>query len=238
MLKIRRPLGRLIFNMGIVIPGKTVFLIETAPWSLVLRMYKYQILYTSHNNNVSKWFSVTICRMNLLCTYHVFFGNKRTAHIYSISNSKTSWHLRWAYILCVITSFEKSVLRGIPFTYAIISWHIFIMDQRNRKSVTRRTQIVRFMWPTWDPPGADRTQMGPMLAPWTLLSGNPFGFDVLNFCSKLNWVRMHTKHPRRIRNGKHFDFIHTWKSALSIWNLIKIMIVHTTIVLHNFIASC
>ena len=34
MLKIRRPLGRLIFNMGIAIPGKTVFLIETAPSSL------------------------------------------------------------------------------------------------------------------------------------------------------------------------------------------------------------
>ena len=34
MLKIRRPLGRLIFNMGIAIPGKTVFLIETAPWQL------------------------------------------------------------------------------------------------------------------------------------------------------------------------------------------------------------
>ena len=31
MLKIRRSLGRLIFNMGIAIPGKTVFLIETAP---------------------------------------------------------------------------------------------------------------------------------------------------------------------------------------------------------------
>ena len=36
MLKIRRPLGRLIFNMGIAIPGKTVFLIETAPW-----LYQY-----------------------------------------------------------------------------------------------------------------------------------------------------------------------------------------------------
>ena len=35
MLKIRRPLGRLIFNMGIAIPGKTVFLIETAPRGLV-----------------------------------------------------------------------------------------------------------------------------------------------------------------------------------------------------------
>ena len=34
MLKIRWPLGRLIFNMGIAIPGKTVFLIETAPWPI------------------------------------------------------------------------------------------------------------------------------------------------------------------------------------------------------------
>ena len=31
MLKIRRTLGRLIFNMGITISGKTVFLIEIAP---------------------------------------------------------------------------------------------------------------------------------------------------------------------------------------------------------------
>ena len=37
MLKIRRPLGRLIFNMGIATPGKTVFLIETAPWMWVFR---------------------------------------------------------------------------------------------------------------------------------------------------------------------------------------------------------
>ena len=27
------------------------------------------------------------------------------------------------------------------------------------------------MGPTWGPSGADRTQVGPMLAPWTLLSG-------------------------------------------------------------------
>ena len=31
--------------------------------------------------------------------------------------------------------------------------------------------IKRFMGPTWGPSGADRTQVGPMLAPWTLLSG-------------------------------------------------------------------
>ena len=31
--------------------------------------------------------------------------------------------------------------------------------------------IARFMAPTWGPSGADSTQVGPMLAPWTLLSG-------------------------------------------------------------------
>ena len=51
MLKIRRPLGRLIFNMGITIPCKTVFLIETALWtcsSLSLQMSQHlSVLWTS-----------------------------------------------------------------------------------------------------------------------------------------------------------------------------------------------
>ena len=33
--------------------------------------------------------------------------------------------------------------------------------------------MARFMGPTWDPSGADRTQVGPILAQWTLLSGMP-----------------------------------------------------------------
>ena len=31
--------------------------------------------------------------------------------------------------------------------------------------------LARFMGPTWGPSGASRTQVSPMLAPWTLLSG-------------------------------------------------------------------
>ena len=31
--------------------------------------------------------------------------------------------------------------------------------------------VARFMGPTWGPSGADRAQVGPMLAPWTLLCG-------------------------------------------------------------------
>ena len=52
MLKVRRPLGRLIFNMGIAIPGKTVFLIETAPRpsssGLFLRCLLFRMQQLSH----------------------------------------------------------------------------------------------------------------------------------------------------------------------------------------------
>ena len=37
--------------------------------------------------------------------------------------------------------------------------------------VNAYTLITRFTGPTWGLSGADRTQVGPMLAPWTLLSG-------------------------------------------------------------------
>ena len=39
--------------------------------------------------------------------------------------------------------------------------------------------ISRFMGPTWGPSGADRTQVGPMLVPWTLLSGSILLFFIL-----------------------------------------------------------
>ena len=39
--------------------------------------------------------------------------------------------------------------------------------------------IAKFMGPTWGPPGSCRPQMGPMLAPWTLLSGMP---------QRLQWI--------------------------------------------------
>ena len=41
-------------------------------------------------------------------------------------------------------------------------------------NTTILTQIAKFMGPTWGPPGSCRPQMGPMLAPWTLLSGELF----------------------------------------------------------------
>ena len=36
---------------------------------------------------------------------------------------------------------------------------------------TLSSQIAKFVGPTWGPPGSCWPQMGPMLTPWTLLSG-------------------------------------------------------------------
>ena len=46
--------------------------------------------------------------------------------------------------------------------------------------------IARFMGQTWGPSGADRTQVGPMFIPWTLLSG--YLFDISFYYS--NIIRM------------------------------------------------
>ena len=60
----------------------------------------------------------------------------------------------------------------------------------NKMGGTDDTQIAKFMGPTWDPPGDDRTYVGPMLAPWSLLSGyifkcilsKKFHFDDIQSC--------------------------------------------------------
>ena len=51
-------------------------------------------------------------------------------------------------------------------------------------------QIAKFIGPTWGPPGSCRPQMGPMLAPWTLLSGSS-----LNLTSELS-PGVYFNHPR------------------------------------------
>ena len=45
----------------------------------------------------------------------------------------------------------------------------------NARDISKKTpQIAKFMGPKWDPPGSCRSQMGPMLAQWTLLSGTVY----------------------------------------------------------------
>ena len=47
----------------------------------------------------------------------------------------------------------------------------FVSMNKNLNYNGHATQITRFIGPTGKPPGSCRPQMGPLLAPWTLLSG-------------------------------------------------------------------
>ena len=59
-------------------------------------------------------------------------------------------------------------------------FHQIRMREQAKQAVQRlgcTSLIARCMGPTWGPSGAGRTQVGPMLAPWTLLSGMYRWFD-------------------------------------------------------------
>ena len=79
------------------------------------------------------------------------------------------------------------LLRNISCLWIGHIWSIMKINVKDRLSVStqfikcrvnrcrnlgyKHSLIARFMGPTWGPSGADRTHGGPMLAPWTLLSG-------------------------------------------------------------------
>ena len=64
-----------------------------------------------------------------------------------------------------VTCADPPELTGLAFT------GVNPRDMHCHKGNWNITLITRFIGPTWGPSGADRTQEGPMLAPWTLLSG-------------------------------------------------------------------
>ena len=55
--------------------------------------------------------------------------------------------------------------------YCYIVHKFSVLQQSICKNLVTISQITKFMGPTWGPPGSCRPQMGPMLDPWTLLSG-------------------------------------------------------------------
>ena len=73
MLKIRRPTGRLIFNMGIPIPGKTVFYIETGP---CYEMRRWNITGLRTHWNPDKWgisMQVSTFELRNKCSYNTWW---------------------------------------------------------------------------------------------------------------------------------------------------------------------
>ena len=62
----------------------------------------------------------------------------------------------------------------------MLVWQISVSKRAPNEWIWVETLIARLMGPSWGPSGADRTQVGPMLAPWPLLSGTVFRFPMVH----------------------------------------------------------
>ena len=84
--------------------------------------------------------------------------------------------------------------------------HIKLGDELTH-SCSKITQIARFKWLTWGPSGADRTQVGPMLAPWTLLSWHQlFSQTVVKFMACIRtYITQETMEYNRSPVLKHVN---------------------------------
>ena len=89
--------------------------------------------------------------------------------------------------------FHVIVILNVPrYPQALIrpfKWYRFNYEFEStcdRGSRNKSSQITRLMGPTWGPPGSWRLQVGPVLAPWTLLSGM-FNFTVITVSTNSQW---------------------------------------------------
>ena len=91
------------------------------------------------------------------------------------------------------TAWSVNKLPLYPQTYVSSAW----FTESCRGCICSFTSLTaRHMWPTWGPSGADRTQVVPMFAPWTLLSGTimhaiPFYSSLLKELPKLLCAMKH-----------------------------------------------
>ena len=75
------------------------------------------------------------------------------------------------HIRMLLVALQNNILFGFIWTILIWCMHLCVTMLAFQTLGTFATQITKFMAPTWGPRGSCRPQMGPVLAPWTLLSG-------------------------------------------------------------------
>ena len=150
MLKIRRPLGRLILNMGIAIPGKTVFLIETAPWIFCNR--------PQHNYCQFHMAKVYTYYLTQRIPRHAFVpiwtrAGYKMVSIHGPCNEMFSRRMCWSTLMVVHSKKSRASLATTKETdfcnyfVIILSFHFFWIwnhwcKGKNRKNVTDWGQVT------------------------------------------------------------------------------------------------
>ena len=111
--------------------------------------------------------------------------NSSGPFVFRLNNCKVPWfYIRKCAGLCVW--WPQRIFDFFHLMHFIVKQHEFpavvhgrcrlhttlCLSDVKRQAIVSTTLIARFMGPTWGPRGDDRTQVGPMLAPQTLISGN------------------------------------------------------------------
>ena len=98
--------------------------------------------------------------------------------IHAISGRSVAYLISWRYQctpihVCIGMKIgrNRQFIANLPNAVASIS------TNGSTVFLSKLSQIAKFMGPTWGRPGSCRPQMGPMMAPWTLLSGAPTWLD-------------------------------------------------------------
>ena len=101
------------------------------------------------------------------------FYNQRALSGHAFALIGPEWFQLYSSLCDVLT-----LVRLKPVTALLVLniTSFFTNTTSNSLWVQKLTLKARFMGPTWGPSGADRTQVGHMLAPWILLSGKHFRF--------------------------------------------------------------
>ena len=126
MLKIRRPLGRLIFNMGIAIPGETVFLIETAP-------------------------STIACKQLTVCESHaksIILTMSQYHRSYSLFISRGRHQMETFYALLALCEGNTPVIGGFPSRRPVTRSFDVFFDLRLNKWLSKLSRRRWFETPS------------------------------------------------------------------------------------------
>ena len=156
------------------------------PWWLLCKRYVYTLIRVSRHNIIT-------CIL-LLCSC-IFVSNKAfwswswiwvTCYRYNVYREYIPWNMQ-TFLLCfvMVYMYYKIVLQGTgatrqhfttpvpmkhPWMIRVNAAHAstktdYIANTNQSESKTVSSQRSRFVGPTWGPPGADKSQVGPMLAP-------------------------------------------------------------------------
>ena len=106
-------------------------------------------------------FALSTCKMFYISMVQFMMLIIARESAYTVMHPGREYSRRYSFLCSVGTS---------PYSL-LVDIILFQTNKHQWRHWWIQTLIARFVGPTWGPSGADSTQVGPMSAPWTLLSG-------------------------------------------------------------------